>query len=188
MSSLTLTLGPMFAGKTTKLCNMAQQAVQNGENVLVINHTLDNRFTTDALCLTHDGQSYEAHKLSCLCPSLFHLSEYASSNRILIDEGQFFPDLVEGVLQCLRDGKHVVVASLNSDFRQSLFGQTHLLLPYASHVNILKAQCHLCEQPAIHSCLLTPPPSMSSSILVGGKNLYQPLCTTCMHKTTVPNK
>lgn len=48
-----------------------------------------------------------------------------------IDEGQFYPDLVEMVEQWVEAGKVVLVAALDGDFRRKPFGRVLELVPNA---------------------------------------------------------
>lgn len=51
-------------------------------------------------------------------------AEYDNAEVVAIDEGQFFPDLEEFCCTAAdEDGKQVIVAGLDGDFRRERFGQ-----------------------------------------------------------------
>ena len=61
-----------------------------------------------------------------------------------IDEGQFFPDLVEFCENMANSGKAVIVAALDGTFQRKGFGPILELIPLAEHVVKLNAVCMVC--------------------------------------------
>jgi thymidine kinase len=92
MGSLHIVLGPMFSGKTTYLIDVYKNLMNNGQKVCVINYSGDTRYHEHMLS-THTKIMIPCIQLSAL--SNFDMSPY---DCILINEGQFFQDLKENVL------------------------------------------------------------------------------------------
>ena len=61
-----------------------------------------------------------------------------------IDEGQFFPDVVEFCDGAANLGKTVVVAALDGTFERKPFGNIVSLIPLAEKVSKLSAVCVYC--------------------------------------------
>lgn len=51
-----------------------------------------------------------------------------------VDEGQFYPDLLEVVQRLADAGKKVIVSALDGDFRRKPFGDVLQLVPLADSV------------------------------------------------------
>ena len=68
-----------------------------------------------------------------------------------IDEGSFFPDIVEFCEEQANSGKVVIVASLDGTFQRKEFGSILQLVPLAEEVSKLTAVCTLCAAPASFS-------------------------------------
>ena len=85
--SIELWIGPMFAGKTSRLlCKARRYAVQN-KKVLYLKKKVDTRY--DASCIvTHDLWKEDAHVVTFLSELPVSIDDY---DVIAIDEGQFFP-------------------------------------------------------------------------------------------------
>ena len=67
-------------------------------------------------------------------------------NVILINEGQFFPDLLEYVVMwCEKYNKNILISGLDGDYLRKPFGQILDLIPYANKVKKLKAFCSVCK-------------------------------------------
>ncbi|KAJ2999435.1 hypothetical protein HDV02_002920 [Globomyces sp. JEL0801] len=78
-------------------------------------------------------------------PFLSH-EEYHVSNVIFIEEGQFFPDLLEFVKVAVdQDCKTLIVCGLDGDFQRQPIGQMLDLIPLADSVDKLKALCAICK-------------------------------------------
>ena len=132
--------GPMMSSKTTTLISVVQKLSVLGRRVLVLNHMLDSRSTSDVI-RTHTGSCLPAHKVS----SLGSVVDMDSYDVIAVDEAQFFEDLVPTVLSWLKLQKYVVVAGLISDAHQRKFGHLLELMPVADKIQSLTAFCNLCN-------------------------------------------
>jgi len=111
-------------------------------------------------------------------------NKVADIKAILINEGQFFPDLYEFVITALADGKRIHIASLNGDFNRKLIGHTHQLLPLANEINLLHAICNTCKKsPGIFSKRIT---AEKQQIVVGFDN-YVPTCRKCFNLCSTEN-
>jgi thymidine kinase len=96
---------------------------------------------------------------------------------ILINEGQFFEDLYEVVVDMLKSNKRIYICGLDSDFERKKFGQMLDLIPLCDKVNKLNSLCSQCKNgtPGIFSMRLT---SEKQQTLVGSDN-YIPVCRKC---------
>jgi thymidine kinase len=151
--------------------------------VTAINHTIDNRYDNELLS-THDHV-----KIPCLQASQltdiwtdngYQKIDYnvlRNSDVILINEGQFFPDLYDVVVDMLLHNKKVYVCGLDGDFERKKFGQILDLIPLCDKVTKLSSLCSLCKNgtPGIFSMRLT---KEKQQTLVGSDN-YIPVCRKC---------
>jgi thymidine kinase len=96
---------------------------------------------------------------------------------IAVDEAQFFePSLVEYCQQWRREGRQVLVAGLDMDFRERPFGSMGTLMCVANDVVKVHAVCTRCRQEdAYISHRLT---SEADQVVVGEHN-YTALCVDC---------
>ena len=107
-----------------------------------------------------------------------------------IDEGQFFPDLVEFTEKVANLGKIVIVAALDATFQRKVFGPVLDLIPLAESVVKLTSVCMLCHQSASFTRRLG---SEQQVELIGGADKYLSVCRKCFFATpsssnSVPNK
>jgi thymidine kinase len=70
---------------------------------------------------------------------------------VAIDEGQFFPDIVEVAEQLANAGIVVIIAALDGTFQRKPFGSILNLVPMAEFVTKLSAVCMDCGQEAAFS-------------------------------------
>jgi thymidine kinase len=189
---LEIILGPMFSSKTTRLVEIYKQCKFCNIPVVAINHTIDNRYD-DNLLSTHDKIKIPCIKtvnLMDLWTDYVSLEEnvdetqrindkfkVANSEVILINEGQFFPDLIEFVNKLLENEKKVYVCGLDGDFQRKKFGQMLDLIPLCDKVEKLTSLCSLCKNgtKGIFSMRLT---HEKEQTIVGSEN-YIPVCRSC---------
>jgi len=188
-SYLELIIGPMYSKKSSRLVEIYNQCKFCNISVAVINHSIDIRYD-EKLMTTHDQI-----KIPCIqTTKLIDVWDYKdidshfneNSDRhiklrfadvILINEGQFFEDLYEVVVDMLKSNKRVYICGLDSDFERKKFGQILDLIPLCDKVNKLTSLCSQCKDgtPGIFSMRLT---SEKQQTLVGSDN-YIPVCRKC---------
>lgn len=175
--SLHLIVGPMFSGKTTRIIELFQQYTDDGKVVYVINYGDDKRYH-ESLLSTHDKVMIPCNSAKTLSELwISHvICEIHNADIILINEGQFFKDLVPIVHSMVEEyGKTVYIAGLDGDFRRERFGTLMDLMPICDTITKLTAKCHLCAEPAPFSHRLT---GEHNQIVIGSSN-YIPLCRKC---------
>ncbi|KAL4444721.1 hypothetical protein ABPG74_015929 [Tetrahymena malaccensis] len=173
--SISVYIGPMFSGKSTSLLNDILKYESQKKKVLVISFAHDNRYSDQAEIVTHQHKTHHAVK----CYELKEVEQqYKDYDVIAIDEGQFFLDIADKCDQYANDGKIVVVAALDATFQRKAFNQILNLIPVAENVIKLKGQCSSCNQESSFSSR-----KIKSNVieLIGGEDLYEPLCRTCFH-------
>jgi thymidine kinase len=183
----------MYAGKTTAALQhvaflVGRNASYGKFSPLIINSARDTR-AADTLSthspLAINTTGYESIKLASLKEAPIE-----GHDLIFIDEAQFFgEELLACVENWLEQGKYLVVAGLNGDFKQQRFGQLSDLLPKADKFEVLTATCHYCMVEAMERVGLVaysqsvPAPftvkiagDKTSQIESGKSDKYRPSC------------
>lgn len=190
---LELFIGPMFSGKTSKLLEIYKQNIFCKIPIIVINHSSDTRYHQTMLS-THD-------KIMIPCIQTTHLLniwnyadlenpidvdltnihfQFREAQVVLINEGQFFPDLIECVEELLKEKKKVYICGLDGDFERKKFGAILDLIPMCDKVTKMTSLCGICKDgtPGIFSLRLT---KEKEQFLIGSDN-YIPVCRECYEK------
>ena len=181
MGKLTIVSGPMFSGKTSHLINTYHK--HNGD-AIVVNYSDDNRYS-ETMLSTHDKLMIPCFKVRNLCELEKELSVILFKEKIksiMIDEAQFYSDLVPMVLKFLELwNKDVYIYGLDSDFKRNPFVNLTELVPHADEFIKLKANCNKCGKikGAQYSFRLT---SETERVVIGNSN-YIPLCRNCYIKS-----
>jgi len=201
---LELIIGPMYSGKTSKLLEIYKQCKFCDIEVIVINYAEDVRYH-DEMLSTHDKvmipciQCMElptqdkilklmermcelndtVEEMDILKKRIKRCSEirYSYAKVILINEGQFFGNLKEFVIEMLDKNKKIYVSGLDGDFKREKFGQILDLIPLCDKVTKLTSLCSKCKDgtPGIFSLRL----SEEEQQKVIGSDNYIPVCRKC---------
>jgi thymidine kinase len=190
---LELIIGPMFSSKTSSLLEIYKQCKFCNIPVSIINHAIDKRYH-DTMISSHDkimAPCFQANKLDDIWTNNgiaemdndYNIKAHnmlRNSDVILINEGQFFPDLYEVVVDMLNNKKKVYVCGLDGDFERKKFGAMLDLIPLCDKVNKLTSLCSLCRDGTrgIFSMRLT---DEKEQTVVGSDN-YIPVCRNCYSK------
>jgi thymidine kinase len=178
--SLDLWIGSMYSGKTTSLIQTYKKHVYIGKRVVVINYDQDKRYH-ETMLSTHDNlmiPCIQAHFLRDV------IDDLNGADVILINEGQFFEDLFDVVID-LVDHKHknVYIAALDGDFKRQRFGRVLDLIPYCDSVIKLRALCFKCKNGS-HAIFSHRVTQETSQVSIGSDN-YIPLCRKCYHSENI---
>jgi thymidine kinase len=104
-------------------------------------------------------------------------SDLRKSDVILINEGQFFPDLYYVVVDMVQHKKKVYVCGLDGDFERKKFGQILDLIPMCDKIRKLTSLCSICRDgtAGIFSMRIS---GEKDQTIVGADN-YMPVCRSC---------
>jgi len=190
---LELIIGPMYSGKTSKLLEIYKQYKFCEISVSIINHSLDKRYH-DTMLSSHDKVMVPCINTDNLHNLWFNdgmidlsqvidNSDYKkvrNSDVILINEGQFFPDLYDVVYDMLKNKKIVYICGLDGDFERKKFGQILDLIPICDNIIKLSSLCSICKNgtPGIFSMRIT---NDKQQTVIGSEN-YLPVCRFCYDK------
>jgi thymidine kinase len=180
---LELFIGPMFSGKTEKLLNLHKKFMFCNIQVMVINHLNDSERHVKTNLVSHDNNLIGCKSINSLVDinnNIELTNEYNNARVIMINEGQFFNDIVDFVANSLSDGKIIYISGLDGDFKHNKFGDLLNLIPICDKVTKLNAMCGECKNgtPAIFSHRKTH--SLEQTI-IGGNDHYIPVCRNCYY-------
>ena len=171
---LEMALGPMFASKSSWLISQYKQYKVYTDKIKVINYSGDNRYSQTELS-THD-------KIMIPCvqtEKLYYLQLDADIEVVLINEGQFFEDIVPWVKEMVdQRGIKVYICGLDGDYKREKFGTLLELIPFCDKITKLTAVCGKCKDGtrAIFTMRTT---ESCQQVLIGEKEHYLPVCRKC---------
>jgi thymidine kinase len=178
---LQLVLGPMYSGKTCQVIRLARRYRAIGKNVIFVDHTSDTRnaprkgHDQETRISSHDGVSEHCIFVEEL-EDLLQCKEYTEAEVVVIEEAQFFPDLLRFVpRESDVSGKDFIVSGLSGDFQRKAMGEILFLVPHAEHVHKLNGLCNMCKDGTLGSFTKRTVPC-TDQVLVGGKNFYTCVC------------
>lgn len=185
---LSMYVGPMYSGKTSKILDLYKQFQFCNVKTAVINFGEDTRYS-ETMLSTHDKTMIECIMCKTLTEefpigTLWGNAKIANIDVFLINEGQFFPDIVEWVKTAISSpyNKRVYICGLDGDFKRNPFGNWLDLIAHSDEVHKLTSICHTCRnKPAIFSHRITNETQQK----VIGSDAYIPLCRGCYEKVNI---
>ena len=170
--------GSMFSGKTEELMRRLRRAQFAGLKIVIFKPALDKRYS-ESFVVSHDERSIVSTPVDNAASILLFASDV---NVVAIDEAQFFDVSIIDVCNRLADsGIRVIVAGLDMDFSGKPFGAMPALMAIADQITKVHAICIRCGNLAQFSFRKT---AEDKVVLLGEKNLYEPLCRNCYNKAT----
>ena len=177
---IELICGSMFSGKTEELIRRLRRATIAKQQVQVFKPIIDDRYHVERVT-SHNGAGFEAMPVASAREILTAVSP--TTTVVAIDEVQFFDPDVITVCETLADqGKRVICAGLDTDFRGIPFGPLPNLLARAEEVQKLHAICVVCGQEASRTQRLIegqPAAYDDPIVLVGAAEVYEARCRGC---------
>lgn len=174
--SLSLVIGCMFSGKSSYLLSSIRRYKELDWSVFIITSSFDKRYTTETKIVNHNQESCKADIAVEKLSDISNKKDYLESKVIIIEEAQFYPDLVDFVLEAVEVyEQHVIVAGLDGDASRKPFGSLLELIPYADTIVKLKALCKICNDGS--EALFTSKKVHDSNIVdIGSSDKYEALC------------
>lgn len=175
--SIEVICGSMFSGKSEELIRRVRRVQIARKKVQIFKPFLDNRYHIEYI-YSHNGSKVQA---TCIEKAIDILKNIEPDTEVIaIDEAQFFDQNIVYVCQILADqGKRVIVAGLDQDFRGEPFGPMPELLAIAEYVDKLHAICMVCGKSATRTQRLVngkPADYNDPTILIGAQESYEARC------------
>lgn len=177
---LEVICGCMFAGKTEELIRRIKTLEYAKQKIMVFKPMIDNRYS-DTEVVSHAGSKVESIVVKEAKEILDHVKP--DTQVVAVDEVQFFDEDIVEVCEILAgQGKRVMVAGLDTDFRGEPFGVMPTLLIQAEFVTKLTAVCMKCGAPATRTQRIIngkPAKYIDPIIMVGASESYEARCRHC---------
>ena len=170
--------GPMFSGKTEELIRRLRRAQIARQRVVILKPFIDTRFASDHL-VSHSDQRIPSLRIE----TSEDVQDLAGDAEVVgIDEAQFLDDGLVEVCEALADqGKRVIVAGLDMDYRGQPFDPMPQLLARAEYITKTLAICVVCGAPAARSQRVG---GQSGRIVLGSTDVYEARCRMCYEHPT----
>jgi len=171
---LQLIIGPMYDGKSTELIRIINRYKCLNKNIIIINHTFNNRYGSIGLT-THNLEKIEQ------CIILENLKDldkniFEKADVIIIEELQFFSDAYDVIINwCDEHHKTVIAAGLDGDFMRNPFGDVLKLIPHAEKITKLNALCKKCGDGTSAHFTKRITKDVQTT-LVGSNDIYEAVC------------
>lgn len=162
--------GCMFSGKTEELIRRLNRASYATQRVIVFKPAIDVRYAEE------DIVSHSSYRFACIpVPNATEMLRQVGDAQVVgVDEAQFFEaDLVSVVDQLANQGRRVVVAGLDQDYRGVPFGPMPGLMAISEYVTKTLAVCMVCGSPANRSQRLV---HRNQQVLLGAEDSYEARC------------
>jgi len=165
--------GCMFSGKTEELIRRLRRAEIARQNVKIFKPKIDTRYSKDYI-VSHSEQSLP----SLLIKEIKEIIEQSKDAHVIgIDEAQFFSnEIVDISNELANNGKRVIVAGLDQDYRGVPFGPMPQLLAIAEYITKTLAICVVCGNPADKTQRKI---TSSELVVVGASDIYEARCRKC---------
>jgi len=165
--------GCMFSGKTEELIRRIRRAQIARQEVAIFKPRIDTRYSND-----HIVSHSELKIPSTVVERPDEILKLAGSAQVVgIDEAQFFDmSIVDVAEQLANEGKRVIIAGLDQDYRGKPFEPIPQLLAVAEYITKTLAICVICGNPADRTQRTT---EANERVLVGAKDSYEARCRMC---------
>ncbi len=173
MGWIEVICGPMFSGKSEELIRRLRRAEIAKLKVAIFKPFIDDRYATGHI-VSHNSQRLPSIAVS----SAQDILDNAEPAQVIgVDEAQFFNlDLVDVCQSLAGQGKRIIVAGLDQDYRGKPFEPIPQLLAVAEYISKTLAICVKCGNPASRTQRLSKD---SERVVVGAADIYEARCRFC---------
>ena len=167
--------GSMFSGKTEELIRRLKRAKIAQLRVEIFKPASDTRYHDEDI-VSHNQNSIRSTPVLSASEILLLAGD---CDVVGLDEVQFFDDSIVEVVDTLANqGKRVIIAGLDMDFKGNPFGPMPKLMAIAEYVTKVHAVCVQCGAVAHYSYRIV---DKEETVLLGETESYQARCRACFH-------
>jgi len=167
-------VGSMFSGKSEELIRRLNRARIARQKVQVFKPAIDGRYSQEQIA-SHSGQKHLSRPVGSTAEMIGLIED--DTQVIGIDEGQFFDmEIVDAVNRLAIEGKRVIVAGLDQDYRGKPFEPMPQLLSIAEFITKTHAICVKCGGTANYSQRTV---ESEERVEVGASDKYEARCRKC---------
>ncbi|MFQ5602759.1 MAG: thymidine kinase [bacterium] len=165
--------GSMFSGKSEELIRRLRRAEIARQKVAIFKPQIDNRYSANHI-VSHNEQKIP----SIAVKDAWEILEKSQAAKVVgIDEGQFFgPEITEVCEKLAYEGKRVIVAGLDQDYRGLPFDPMPQIMAIAEYITKTLAICVKCGNPANRTQRIT---TQKDRVIVGAMDIYEARCRNC---------
>ncbi len=161
--------GPMFGSKTTKMLATLERCLYQHRKVIAFKPRMDDRYEEGQIC-THAGLRFDAINVSTGNEILKHAADY---DVVGVDEAFMIDGCARALMQLFKQGKTVVVSSIQMSATGNVFDEVKEMLPWATMIEVCPAVCVETGRNAYYTVRKI---ESVEEIEVGGGDMYEPRC------------
>ena len=165
--------GPMFGSKTTRLLASVDRYRYQNKDIIAFKPMMDDRYSELEIC-THSGGKMPAVGISSGQGVLKYLADSkVDYDVVAIDEAFMIDGIAEAALTLFREGKTIIISSLQLSASGNVFEEIRDMMPWATKIQICPAVCPITGRDAFYTHRKV---SGLEEIAVGGSDMYEPRC------------
>jgi thymidine kinase len=165
----------MFSGKTEELIRRLKRAKIAQLRVEIFKPASDTRYHDEDI-VSHNQNSIRSTPVLSASEILLLAGD---CDVVGLDEVQFFDESIIEVADTLANqGKRIIIAGLDMDFKGNPFGPMPKLMAIAEYVTKVHAVCVQCGAVAHYSYRIV---DKEETVLLGETESYQARCRSCFH-------
>ena len=159
--------GPMFGSKTTKMLSVLERCSYQNRRVIAFKPKMDDRYSEGEIC-THAGLKFPAVNVNTGDEILSASKDY---DVIGVDEAFMIDGCADILIHLFKEGKTVVVSSIQLSASGNVFSEVSTILPWATKIEVCPAVCVKTGNNAFYTVRKV---NTLAEIEVGGSDIYEP--------------
>ncbi len=170
---LEVICGCMFSGKTEEVIRRLRRAQIAKMSTIIFKPKIDSRYSESEI-VSHNKNRMNSKIIKSAKEMI---SESKNIDVVAVDEAQFFDkNLIQVCKSLANNGKRVIVAGLDKDYRGLPFGPMPHIMCEADYLDKLRAICIKCGDPASYSQRMS---EEKNQIVIGELDKYEAKCRNC---------
>jgi thymidine kinase len=164
--------GPMFGSKTTRLFITLDRYKYQKRKVVAFKPKIDSRYS-DSCISTHSGATMPARVVESGVDVMNYMKHHHDYDVVAVDEAFMLKGISWVLIDLFKQGKTIVVSSLDLSATGKDFEEVTAMFPWATHIEKCPAVCTTCGADAFYTHQKIED---LAEIAVGGAELYEPRC------------